>query len=233
MIINNVSQIQEKITQEDLMDKISVIIRNRNEEQCIGFAIQSCIDYFNHPEIIIVDNQSTDNSLGVVNLFKDRADIKIVKIDDYTPGKSINLGVQHATHNYILVLSAHAQIIDIDSTELKRAFNKKNYIAVFGNQNPIYKGKKITKRYIWSHFGNKKIINMFSQIENRHFLHNGFCFYPKQVLIDYPMPEQYSGKEDRYWARMMVKKGFEYLYSNEQKCNHFYTQGGATWKGIG
>tara|TARA_R110000744_G_scaffold93821_2_gene181218 strand:- start:1668 stop:2315 length:648 start_codon:yes stop_codon:yes gene_type:complete len=215
------------------MDKISIIIRNRNEEQYIGFALQSCIDYFDHPEIIVVDNQSTDNSLGIVSLFKDRADVKILKIDDYTPGKSINLGVQHATHDYILVLSAHAQIIDIDQKELIKSFKKKKYVAVFGNQNPIYRGKKITKRYIWSHFENKNTVNMFSQIENRHFLHNAFCFYPKQVLLDYPMLEQYPGKEDRYWARMMVEKRFNYLYSNEQKCNHFYTEGGATWKGIG
>ena len=35
---------------------VSVIIRNRNEGEYIGFAIQSCIDNFKKPEIIIVDN---------------------------------------------------------------------------------------------------------------------------------------------------------------------------------
>ena len=49
---------------------ISVIIRNRNEEQHIGFAIQSVLDNFINPEIIVVDNNSTDNSLEIVNLFK-------------------------------------------------------------------------------------------------------------------------------------------------------------------
>ena len=34
------------------MDNISVIIRNKNEEDFIGFAIQSAIDAFNNPEII-------------------------------------------------------------------------------------------------------------------------------------------------------------------------------------
>jgi hypothetical protein len=47
------------------------------------------------------------------------------------------------------------------------------------------------------------------------------------------MPEKYAGKEDRYWARDMVKGGFEYLYSYEHKVSHYYTGGGATWKGIG
>ena len=48
------------------------------------------------------------------------------------------------------------------------------------------------------------------------------------------MPEQYAGKEDRYWAKDMVNKGHTYLYDGfYQKCNHFYTSNGATWKGIG
>lgn len=214
------------------MDNISVIIRNRNEDAHIGFAIQSCLDHFNKPEIIIVDNNSTDDSLHTVNLFKDRTTIKIVNIDDYTPGRSINLGVKQATNDIVLVLSAHSQITKIDIDQLSSDLN--NYIAVFGNQTPIYKGKKISKRYIWSHFTKKRIENMFSIIENRQFLHNAFCFYNRQFLIDNPMPEQYAGKEDRYWAIDMVSKNFKYLYDGEhQTCNHFYTNNGATWKGIG
>ena len=215
------------------MDKISVIIRNRNESEYIGFAIQSCLDHFDKPEIIIVDNNSTDDSLQVVNLFKDRTNIKVVTINDYTPGKSINLGVKHATNERILVLSAHAQITTFNVEMLNQWFNN-NYVAVFGNQIPIYKGKKISKRYIWSHFTNDIIDNLYSDIEDRYFLHNAFCFYNKEFLIKNPMPEQYPGKEDRFWAKDMIDKGYKYLYDGfYQKCNHFYTSNGATWKGIG
>ena len=88
------------------MDKLSVIIRCRNEESYIGFAIQSVIDHFDNPEIIIVDNNSTDNSLGIVNTF-DFEDIKVHNINSYTPGKSLNFGVSKCSNDYILVLSAH------------------------------------------------------------------------------------------------------------------------------
>ena len=65
-----------------------------------------------------------------------------------------------------------------------RKFNEKNVIkdleknvCVFGNQIPVWNGKKISKRYLWSHFSNKKIKNMYSQLEKRYFLHNAFnCF---------------------------------------------------------
>jgi len=216
---------------------VSVIIRNRNEEEFIGFAIQSVIDHIPDAEIIIVDNHSTDSSLEIVNLFKDRIDIRVVTIDDYTPGKSINMGVGLAKYDTILVLSAHAQITDINlemiKTQLQIGTKYQGFVAVMGQQNPIYKGKKISKRYIWSHFKDKPIENLYSEIEGRYFLHNAFCFYPKEILLNYPMPEQYPGKEDRYWIKDMIKKGYHFSYNPTIKCNHYYTKNGATWKGIG
>ena len=173
------------------MDKISVIIRNRNEEQYIGFAIQSVLDHFNKPEIIVVDNNSTDNSIEVVSMFRPtlKHHLKIVTIDDYSPGAALNEGVKHCTHETILILSAHAQITDIE--------------------------------------------NLYSEIEDRYFLHNAFCFYNKQTLLDNPFDETLQGKEDRYWAIDMVSKNYTYLYDGSQKCNHYWTPNGATWKGIG
>ena len=212
---------------------VSVIIRNRNEGEHIGFAIQSCLDNFKKPEIIIVDNNSTDDSLQVVNLFKDRTTVKVVTIDDYTPGKSINLGVKHATNERILVLSAHAQITTLNIEMLNQWF-RQGHVAIFGNQTPIYRGKRISKRYIWSHFTTDITENLHSKIEDRYFLHNAFCFYKKQTLVDNPFDENLSGKEDRYWAIGMVSKGHKYLYDGfYQKCNHYWTPNGATWKGIG
>jgi glycosyltransferase involved in cell wall biosynthesis len=170
------------------MDNISIIIRNRNEAEHIGFAIQSCLDHFDKPEIVIVDNKSTDDSLEIVNLFKDRTTIKIISIDDYTPGKSINMGVKQCSNDYILILSAHAQIINMNFERVVMHLKNKN-VAVFGNQIPVYKGKKISKRYIWSHFSEEETLDMYSNIEQRYFLHNAFCFYEKSVLVNNPMPE--------------------------------------------
>ena len=56
----------------------------------------------------------------------------------------------------------------------------------------------------------------------------------KLVLKKYPFDETLPGKEDRYWAIDRVKEGHKYMYDGfYQKCNHFWTPGGATWKGIG
>ena len=85
------------------MDNISVLIRCRNEERWIGHTIQSVIDSFDKPEIVVVNNNSTDESMNIVNMFKkdkllmddggSYTDINIHNINAYSPGKSLNYGV--------------------------------------------------------------------------------------------------------------------------------------------
>jgi glycosyltransferase involved in cell wall biosynthesis len=212
------------------MDRISVILRNRNEQEYIGFAIQSIIDYFESPEIVVVDNNSTDESLSIIEMFKHRSDIKILNVEQYSPGRALNQAIKHVKHDIVLVLSAHAQITEMDLEYVSTCL--KNNVAVFGKQIPIYRGKKITPRYIWSHFIDHDVSNMYSDIEGRYFLHNAFCFYDRKYLLDNPFDETLVGKEDRYWAIEQVNKNYSYLYTPKIKVNHYWTPNGATWKGL-
>ena len=61
---------------------VSVVMRCRNEDRWIGHSIQSVIDIFDNPEIIIVDNNSTDESMSIVNMFK--KDKSLLSIIDKT-----------------------------------------------------------------------------------------------------------------------------------------------------
>lgn len=210
---------------------VSVIIRNKNEQMYIGFAIQSVIDYIPNAQIIVIDNNSSDDSLEIVKLFNNRCDISIITIDNYTPGKALNKAAELCKYDIVLILSAHAQITKLDMQLVIDNLN--SYVAIFGNQTPIYYGKRINKRYIWSHFINSPTVNMISHIESRPFLHNAFCFYNKQDLLDMPFNEDLPGKEDRYWAIEAITQNKKYLYLPDIEVNHFYTINGATWKGIG
>ena len=136
------------------------------------------------------------------------------------------------SYDIILILSAHAQITNMNF-ELVKTYLKNNNVAVFGNQVPIYRGKKISKRYIWSHFNQEETLDMHSDIEQRYFLHNAFCFYEKKVLQNNPFDERLHGKEDRYWAKDMIDKHQHYVYDPSIEVNHYWTPRGATWKGIG
>ena len=221
---------------------VSVVIRVRNEEQWIGYAIQSLLDYLLKPEIVIVDNKSTDESLNIVKHFQqdpelnDKSNpqytkINILNIDDYSPGRGINLGVKNCNNNYILVISSHCILTKIDMEKHKRDLEK--YVCIFGNQIPVWMGKKIKKRYLWSHFQEKEIVNMHSKMEDRYFMHNALALYKKSTLIANPFDEHLLSKEDRYWANKFINNGSSILYDPKLEALHNYTVNGNTWKGIG
>ena len=170
------------------LSDFSVVIRTRNEERWVGYAIQSVLDFLNKPEIIIVDNHSNDKTVEIVKFFSENPNlnneannyskIKIINIKDYSPGRALNLGVKNASKKYIMILSAHCILKKFDEKKVIKDLEKN--VCVFGNQIPIWNGKKITKRYIWSHFSNKKTVNMYSELEKRFFLHNALAIYKKK-----------------------------------------------------
>ena len=222
--------------------KISVVIRCKDEERWIGHAIQSVIDFIPENEIIVVDNGSKDKSLEIVQQFKANpsleknnqkyTDVKIISIDKYSPGLALNMAAKVAEAEYVMFLSSHCVIkkLDIDNLFL----NLSKYAAVFGNQDPVYQGQKIGKRYLWSHFGNKEIENMYSDLEERYFFHNALSIINKNILLENPFDEELVGKEDRYWATKIIEKKIgNILYDPQILCDHHYTENGNTWKGVG
>ena len=142
----------------------SVIIRTKNEERHIGEAIQSCIDFLEQPEILIINDNSNDKSLYICRLFisnnnldkkpnSNYCNLKIINIETYTPGKALNLGVKKCTNENIIILSSHCAINKFENSLIKK--NLDQYGVLFGNQIPYYYCKRMRKDYIWSNFVEK------------------------------------------------------------------------------
>lgn len=209
----------------------SVIIRCKNEERFIGYAIQSAVDMLRSPEIIVMDNNSSDESMDIVRMFEKWHDIKACNIDNYSPGRSINNAVKMATNEHILVLSAHCILTKFNSADMESKLQ--HYASVFGKQIPVYRGRRINRRYIWHNFGEEPKENPWSEEENRWFHHNAMACYRKRFLQEFPFDEELYGKEDRYWAKEVIEAGRKILYDPSKECTHHWTPNGATWKGIG
>ena len=65
-------------------NKVSVISRTRNEERWIGHSIQSVIDCLDKPEIIIIDNNSTDKTIDIVKYFMQAPDLELSEKSGHT-----------------------------------------------------------------------------------------------------------------------------------------------------
>ena len=222
------------------LSNFTVVIRVKNEERWIGYAIQSVLDYLIKPEIVIVNNNSNDKTIDIVKFFAENPNlnneannyskIKIINIANYSPGRALNLGVKNASKKYIMILSAHCILKKFNEANIIKDLEKNS--CVFGNQIPVWNGKKISKRYLWSHFSNKKTKNMYSELEKRYFLHNALAVYKKNTLKKFPFDENLTSKEDRYWANKIIKKKMNFTYEPELVAEHQYTIHGNTWKGI-
>ena len=224
------------------MSKVSVVIRCRNEERWIGHCIQSVINRIPNNEIIVVDDSSSDESLAVARMFlhdpdlesaaDSYTDIRFLRVREYTPGKALNMGISAAQCDHVIILSAHCVIQKFDLGQTLDLLE--THAALFGKQNPNFLGKQITPRYLWKHFHNEREINMYSDAEDRYFLHNAAAMYKKDVLKANPFNENLVGKEDRYWAQRLIRQGCSTIYAPDIfEVEHHYTDNGKTWKGVG
>ena len=112
--------------------KVSVIIRTYNEEKDIEECLTKIYNQSHkHFEVIIVDSESEDKTLETVKKFP----VRIIKIkkEDFTFGKSLNLGCSKAKGEYLVSLSAHAiPLTNFWLANLIRPLKNKKIAGVYG-----------------------------------------------------------------------------------------------------
>ena len=92
--------------------KISVITIAYNCENEIEDTIKSVIaQSYTNKEYIVIDGASTDNTMAVVNRYKDKIDV-IVSEPDKGRSDAFNKGIQRATGDYIVMMNAGDLLTD-------------------------------------------------------------------------------------------------------------------------
>ena len=154
---------------------VSIIIRTKNEEEWLRHTLISLQQQsFKDFEIIIVDNCSDDLTIKICRDFKIK---KILKIQEYIPGKSINVGVKKAVGDIIVLLSAHC--VPTNKNWLKNLIAplaNKEIVACYGRQSPTSTSKNSDIRDLLITFGLDKKI----QIKDP-FFHNANSAIRKNI----------------------------------------------------
>ena len=88
-------------------DSVSIVIRNRNEGHLLKKVLHALeLQRFPKPEIVLVDNESTDGSREIASQYG--AKILNISTSDFSYGRALNLGIQSTTGSIIVLLSAHS-----------------------------------------------------------------------------------------------------------------------------
>mgnify|MGYP003114787455 CR=1 FL=1 len=220
---------------------ISYIIRTYNEERWVGHCIQSIINNSKEKfEVIVVDNESTDDSLQIVKMFKNEDfQMKVLKIpkDEYTPGKALNMGLTAASKNSKIgcLISAHCTVERVDEDKISSHFANDDCFGIIGKQIPIFKGKKLRSAYVWENFSHDEVVKNLKEnnADESPFFHNAFSFVNLEIWRSFKFCEKVTGKEDRVWAKDLFEKGYHSLYDSGLVCLHHWTPRCATWSGMG
>lgn len=194
---------------------VSIIIRTYNEERWISLCLKSVFNQdYKGFEVLIVDNNSTDMTLAKAKAF----DVKILKIEEYLPGKALNLGISASNGEFICSLSGHC--IPVNNkwlSNLIRNFDNKEIAGVYGRQEPMASSSDFDKRDLLNLFGLDKKI----QIKDS-FFHNANSMIRRDIWEKIPFDEEVTNIEDRVWAKKVLKKGYKIIYEPEASVYHYH-----------
>jgi len=194
---------------------ISIIVRAKNEEKWITSCLSAIFrQNYKDFEVILVDNNSTDKTVEKARTFG----VKVVTIDDYLPGKAINLGIRHARGDRIAILSAHCIPTSDDWLgNLARNLEDDKIAGVYGRQEPMSFSTDQDKRDLFNTFGLDKRV----QVKDT-FFHNANSMIRKEVWERFPFDEEVTNIEDRVWAKQVLAAGYNIIYEPEASVYHWH-----------
>lgn len=170
------------------------------------------------PEIIVVDSGSTDATLSIASRYPVR--ILSIKPEEFSFGRSLNLGCQAAEGEFIVIASAHVYPVYKDWLErLLAPFDDPKVALTYGKQ----RGGEATKYSEYRVFA-----RWFPDEANPHqdhpFCNNANAAIRRTVWERLPYDETLTGLEDIDWANRAMKQGHKVLYTPDAEVVHVHNE---------
>lgn len=198
---------------------ISLVIRCYNEEQHIGRLLDGiCQQGRDDVELIIVDSGSTDSTVEIVSRYP--AKLLSIPPEDFSFGRSLNIGCREATGDIIVIASAHVYPTYKDWLEVLLApFSDPKVALVYGKQ----RGNEITK------FSEGQVLAKWFPDQSNNSQEHPFCNNAnaavRRTLWDQlPYDESLTGLEDLDWARRAMDLGYKIAYAADAEVVHVHNE---------
>ena len=201
--------------------RVSVVFRALNEEKWFGDALEACraqnlsgLDL----EIVLVDSGSTDRTIEIAESY----DCRVVHIpkSEFTFGRSLNLGCDAATGDYLVFISAHC--IPAHENWLCNLVSP----LIGGDAHYSY-GKQIGHDV--TRFSEHQI---FAQYFGDHdkvsttdfFVNNANSAIAKSVWAKHRFDEEVTGLEDMVLGKEVIRNGGAIAYIADAPVIHIHEE---------
>jgi len=196
-----------------------VVIRAYNEEQHLERLLAGILrQSIDRVEILLVDSGSTDSTVSIAK----RYPVKLLSIDpaDFTFGRSLNLGIRHASADQVVFASAHVYPVYPDWLErLLEPFEDPQIGLVYGKQ----RGNHSTHFSEQQQFA--KLYPGTSAIpQESAFCNNANAAIRRDLWLGRPYDEELPGLEDLEWALWVKSEGYRLAYVAEAEVVHVHDE---------
>ena len=204
--------------------RCSIVIRAFNEEAHIGRLLEGIAHQtVDDVQIVLVDSGSTDRTIEIANEF----DATVVQIDpqDFTFGRSLNLGIAAAEAELVVIASAHVYPVYPDwIAEMLKPFEEPAVALVYGKQRGV-PGSHFSERQIFNHwYGDSS-----NPSQEHPFCNNANSAIRKSLWQENRFNESLSGLEDLAWAKWALDKQYRIAYVAHAEIKHVHQE---SWRGI-
>ena len=205
---------------------ISVVIRTLNEAKYLGQLLQKieAQDIADADvEVVLVDSGSTDNTVEIAESYNCRI-ISIAK-ELFTFGRSINMGCDAATGDYLVFVSGHCVPVSENWLhELVGPLRSGEADYSYGRQIGVDDSKFSEKQLFQKYFDDVSRIP-----QTGYFCNNANAAISKKVWMEHRFDEEITGLEDMELAQRLQRAGLNITYIASAPVYHIHEE---TWRQV-
>jgi rhamnosyltransferase len=197
----------------------SLVIRAYNESTHLGRLLEGITHQtVKDVEVILVDSGSTDSTVAIAESYGARS--VHIRPEEFTFGRSLNLGVRAATRELVVSASAHIYPVYPDWLEsLLRPVEDDKVALAYGKQ----RGPETAK------FSEQQIFHQWypdlsQPRQETAFCNNANAAIRKSLWEQNPYAESLTGLEDLAWAKWAKEQGHAIAYAAEAEVIHVHNE---------